>query len=115
MTFYEGFFGGVGGEGGGGFDPTEIFSLLIPSRYRALLRLKGSACCVVAVFLMVVRALVGVCLGLYIMAFTMALRENCCAPTFYTCTLAGRKTEVFAFLAGTVVFLLSLFLCTFIF
>ncbi|XP_025103564.1 uncharacterized protein LOC112569804 [Pomacea canaliculata] len=53
----------------------------------------------VDVFLMVVRALVGVCLGLYIMAFTMALRENCCAPTFYTCTLAGRKTEVFAFLA----------------
>ncbi|KAL8558402.1 hypothetical protein ACOMHN_064749 [Nucella lapillus] len=46
-----------------------------------------------------VRALLGSSLALYLCSFTMALRENCCSPNFYTCCLAGRKTEVFAFLA----------------
>ncbi|XP_076462002.1 uncharacterized protein LOC143294415 [Babylonia areolata] len=61
----------------------------------------GSCCHLprLGVLVICVRGLLGASLVLYLFSFTMALRENCCSPNFYTCCLAGRKTEVFAFLA----------------
>ena len=37
----------------------------------------------------------------YVAALAMALKENCCTPDVHICCLAGRMTEVFAFLAGS--------------
>ncbi|KAL8600904.1 hypothetical protein ACOMHN_045041 [Nucella lapillus] len=45
------------------------------------------------------RSVLGASLLMYLITFAMAIRENCCAAIFYTCCLAGRKTEVLAFVA----------------